>query len=82
MHQLYAKIKSSSKYFNQNSYAERYGKFPFPVKIVPTSDEYCVQGGPGGQYRLEDVDLFVIVGDKKIKFQATMVEGAARANNG
>lgn len=67
MHQLYAKIKSSSKYFNQNFYAKRDGKFPFPVKIVPTSDKYCVQGGPGGRYRLEDVDLFVIVGDEKIK---------------
>lgn len=61
--QLYAKIKKSSKYFSQNWSAEqdpeRWGGFPFEVFIEASGRGYCVQGGPGGQYRLEDVNLFV-----------------------
>lgn len=63
--QLYAKIKKSSKYFNQNRLAEMHGEFPFPVTIDPdkcydrAGDDYPVQGGPGGQYRFADVNLFI-----------------------
>lgn len=55
--QLYAKIKRSSKYYGQAGRNEI-----FPVYIVggPGWGEYIVQGGPGGQYRLHDVNLFVI----------------------
>lgn len=65
--QLYAKIKKSSKYYNQNEWAksdpESWGGFPFAVEICPERGGYAVQGGPGGQYRLEDVNLFVINAD-------------------
>lgn len=55
--QLYAKIKRSSKYYGQTKPHE-----VFCVYIVAKLGwgEYVVQGGPGGQYRLRDVNLFVI----------------------
>lgn len=75
MGQLYAKIKRSSKYFVQNDWAENdpfYG-LPFAVEIDPeclhpvsksaVHDDYCVKGGPGGQYQLRDVNLFMRRGD-------------------
>jgi len=65
--QIYAKIKKSSKYYDQNSYAQgntsRWG-WPFLVNIIsggPTA--YVVIGGPGGRYRLADVNLFIIDDD-------------------
>ena len=69
MYQLYAKIKRSSKYYKQNFYAVRDGEYPFPIKITPPTelDDYIIKGGPGGQYRLEDVDLFVTVDDIEIQ---------------
>ncbi|MDR6228992.1 hypothetical protein QE444_001349 [Pseudomonas sp. SORGH_AS199] len=66
--QLYAEIKKSSQYAYQRDFAG--WPSPFPVSI--SSDEfggYVVQGGPGGQYRLEDVQLFVIEGEKKIRIR-------------
>lgn len=62
--QLYAKIKRSSKYYYQNDWAKKdpasWGGFPFKVTVVAAYPDYQVQGGPGGQYRLSDVNLFVI----------------------
>jgi len=62
--QLYATIKRSSKYYSQNTLAKaaphRWGGFPFLVLVHPAYGEYCVQGGPGGQYRLGDVNLYVV----------------------
>lgn len=69
--QIYAKIRAESKYVHQNESAERepdrWG-WPFRVRIVggPRSG-YLVQGGPGGQYRLDDVDLFVIEDGVEVK---------------
>lgn len=69
--QLYARIKRSSKYCDQNAWAENDPAMglPFPVAINPDDlhpvsksnahDDYCVKGGPGGQYRLRDVNLFM-----------------------
>lgn len=62
--QLYAKVKESSKDYGQNAIAqndpERWG-WPFAVRIVGSNHRGClVQGGPGGQYPLGDVDLFVV----------------------
>lgn len=59
---IYAKIKKSSKYHYQAPKGDL-----FEVEIDPDSvvgekaefDSYCVKGGPGGQYRLEDVNLFM-----------------------
>lgn len=69
--QIYAKIRAESKYVHQNESAERepdrWG-WPFRVRIVggPLWG-YLVQGGPGGQYRLDDVDLFVIEDGVEVK---------------
>lgn len=69
MQQLYAKIKKSSKYSGQETYAIRDGVYPFPVEISKGTDGYVVKGGPGGQYRLADVTLHVLVGDKQIRIK-------------
>jgi hypothetical protein len=60
--QLVASIKKSSKYFGQGKEGAR-----FPVSIQDPGYEYVVRGGPGGQYRLADVNLFALVGDKQVK---------------
>lgn len=73
--QLYAKIKKSSKYFDQNWYAERNPErwgWPFAVQVCPDNPDpagYIVQGGPGGQYRLSDVNLYVIESGHEIKIK-------------
>ena len=63
---LVASIKRSSKYFGQCKEGAR-----FPVLIQPwddrCADKYIVGGGPGGQYRLADVNLFAVVGDCQVK---------------
>lgn len=54
--QIYAKIKKSSKYYGQTKPGAL-----FPVFVdAGIRDDYKVQGGPGGQYRLVDVNLFVL----------------------
>lgn len=65
--QLYAKIKKSSKYYSQNEYAKRDKSmgFPFPVKIV--DKHYMFRGGPGEQYRKEDVNIFVKLGNDFVR---------------
>lgn len=59
--QLYAGIKESSKYFSQVKLGKELGwPYPFPVRLEPEKEGYVVKGGIGGQYRLEDVALYVI----------------------
>ena len=58
---LVASIKSTSKYYGQGKEGAR-----FPV-LIQAWDEYAVLGGPGGQYRLADVNLFAVVGDSAVK---------------
>lgn len=50
---LFAEIKASSKYFGQTARGEK-----FPVCIQGDGHGYVVSGGPGGQYRLADINLF------------------------
>ncbi|MFA6121889.1 MAG: hypothetical protein WCT35_04750 [Sideroxydans sp.] len=58
--QIYAKIKRSSKYAHQNKTAsEGHWGCPFEVEIYAIDDAYCVSGGPGGRYRLADLNLFI-----------------------
>ncbi len=61
--QLFAKIKRSSKYHGQG------GKgLLFPVYVIHGgAGEYVVQGGPGGQYRLADVNLFIVDDGKEMR---------------
>lgn len=69
MQQLHAKIKPSSKYFFQNKWAEAEGPLPFPVTIdpEPAIPDYHVLGGPGGRYRLADVEVFIIKNGCELK---------------
>ncbi|MCC8342839.1 hypothetical protein LNN35_08570 [Pseudomonas stutzeri] len=66
--QLYAEIKKSSKYAHQAEWCRTQGYgYPFKVRIVFDTDGYSVKGGVGGQYRLEDVNLYVLQDGKKIR---------------
>lgn len=67
--QLYAEIKKSSKYAGQADLCRSNGYgYPFKVRIVHDGGgDYCVKGGVGGQYRLADVNLYVIEDDKKVR---------------
>ncbi|WP_236749970.1 hypothetical protein [Acidovorax carolinensis] len=62
---LMARIRPSSKYYGQGE-----DDALFPVCIGFAGD-YCVIGGPGGQYRLRDVDLFAVFDDRKPPTQIT-----------
>lgn len=62
---LRARIRPSSKYFGQG---DEGGLFPV---AVASADEYCVVGGPGGKYRLRDVDLFAVFSDDVAPIQVT-----------
>ena len=61
--QLYAKIKRSSKYYGQG---ERGALFEVFV-VAGNPAAYLVQGGPGGQYRLSDVNLFVVDEGREVR---------------
>lgn len=59
--QLFARIKKSSEYAHQTDKL-------FPVRVgTPAYDDYAVHGGPGGVYRLSDVNFYVIDGDKQYR---------------
>lgn len=59
--QLYALLKKSSEYAHQTDKL-------FPVRVgTPPYDDYAVHGGPGGVYRLRDVNFYVIDGDKQYR---------------
>lgn len=62
---LLARIRPSSKYYGQSDEGRL-----FPVAIT-SSKEYGVVGGPGGQYRLNDVDLFAVFAEGSDPIQIT-----------
>ena len=61
---LLARIRASSKYFGQGAEGSL-----FPVAVQ--KDEYAIVGGPGGKYRLVDVDLFAVFSDDADPIQIT-----------
>lgn len=61
--QLYAKIKRSSKYYGQG---ERGALFEVFVEAGNPLG-YVVQGGPGGQYRMSDVNLYVVADGREMR---------------
>jgi len=64
---LLARIRPSSKYYGQGDEGAM-----FSVCIGQGGkSSYTVLGGPGGQYRLSDVDLFAIFDEKKAPTQIT-----------
>lgn len=70
MQQLYAEIKKSSKYAHQAQMCRDQGfGYPFKVSIHQDACGYQVKGGVGGQYRLTDVNLYVIENDKQIRIR-------------
>lgn len=62
---LLARIRPTSKYYGQGHEGEL-----FPV-VLASRDDYGVIGGPGGQYRLADVDLFAVFTDDGEPIQIT-----------
>ena len=63
--QIYASIRPDSKYFHQTPAGER-----FKVYILdPDIDGFCIVGGPGGKYRLCDVNLYVLDDGKPVIFR-------------
>ena len=64
--QLYAKIKKTSKYYGQG---EKGALFPVFIDAGRSGydADYAVQGGPGGQYRLADVNLFVVADGRELR---------------
>lgn len=61
--QLYAQIKQISEYAHQTNQL-------FPVSVgQPTHGDYVVAGGPGGVYRMCDVDLYVITNGKQTRLK-------------
>lgn len=62
---LMARIRPSSKYFGQGKEGQL-----FHV-VVTSKHDYGVIGGPGGQYRLCDVDLFVVFSEDAEPIQIT-----------
>ena len=59
--QLYAHLKKSSDYAHQTDKL-----FPVVVCKAPY-DDYIVHGGPGGVYRLRDVNFYVIEDGKQYR---------------
>ena len=61
--QLFAKIKRSSKYYGQGEKGAL-----FEVFVEGGHPEaYLVQGGPGGQYRLADVNLYIVDEGREVR---------------
>ncbi|RQW89916.1 MAG: hypothetical protein EHM79_02090 [Geobacter sp.] len=65
--QLYATIRKQSKYSNQQEFGLKKKPIPFKVKLDFTDPYWPVKGGPGGNYTLYDVDLWVKCEDKLLK---------------
>lgn len=63
MQQLYARIKRSRKYYGQG---EKNALFEVFID-TPENWEYVVIGGPGGRYRLADVNLFVVENGREMR---------------
>jgi hypothetical protein len=61
--QLYAKIKRSSKYYGQTEHGALFEVFV----EAGNPAAYLVQGGPGGQYRLADVNLFIVDDGREVQ---------------
>jgi hypothetical protein len=57
--QIQASIRKDSKYYGQMRLFQTDPDELFPV-LINDNPDYRVQGGPGGQYRLKDVHLYVL----------------------
>ena len=62
---IYAIIKSTSKYAGQDE------GIPFAISLSEEprmiKDGYFIEGGPGGNYRISDLDFFEKINDEYIK---------------
>lgn len=63
---LYAEIKKTSKYADQS---EPGAKFPVTIQYRPgdCDGSYVIRGGPGGQYRPQDVSLYALLDDGRFQ---------------
>lgn len=62
---LLARIRPSSKYYGQGDEGDMF------AVCIGSSGDYVVLGGPGGQYRLSDVDLFAVFDETEPPTQIT-----------
>lgn len=61
--QLHARIKKNSEYAHQTDRL-------FPVRVgKPPYGNYAVHGGPGGVYRLSDLEFYVIEDGKQYRLK-------------
>ncbi|MBL4625788.1 MAG: hypothetical protein JKY42_11715 [Flavobacteriales bacterium] len=60
--EVYARIRSTSKYHGQDE------GIPFPVSLnvghQQLANGFYIQGGPGGNYRPEDLDFYTKKGEE------------------
>ena len=61
--QLYAKIKRTSKYYGQGDKGALFEVFV----EAGNPAAYLVRGGPGGQYRLGDVNLYIVEDGREVR---------------
>jgi len=66
---LHARIREDSKYFGQTAPGDL-----FKVYVKDDFGLYILGGGPGGQYRLRDVDLFAEVAPGRFIQISALVE--------
>ncbi|NWD70748.1 hypothetical protein HX870_24420 [Pseudomonas gingeri] len=70
--QFLAEIKRTSKYAHQANMMRNHAMYTYPFRCVIDGDdggEYVVKGGIGGQYRLADVNLYVVTNGRKIRLK-------------
>jgi len=70
--QFLAEIKKTSKYAYQINWMRSSTVHTYPFRCAIDSDdggEYVVKGGVGGQYRLSDVNLYVVADGRKIRLK-------------
>lgn len=69
--QFVAEIKKTSKYASQANLMRNHPIFTYPFACAIDHDygDYVVKGGIGGQYRLADVNLYVVVDGKNIRIK-------------
>lgn len=65
---LLARIRPKSKYaYQAERMVEKGERYPFPIALAKGHGGYVVQGGLGGCYRLEDVDLIAVVDGEELQ---------------
>lgn len=69
--ELYASVRKGTKYYVSQSTDK-----PWPVRDVRYDDDVpTVYGGPGGNYRLGDVDFYLLLSGRFVRLYAPKSQG-------